>query len=148
MDSYSHVQYAWFATRYTTNISTLLQTSFFTTAVTVLLEYFDCLLGLYNCMRSTSQPSEPSLRVSKYITIAVMYKNYPTPFRFVSFSHFYFHSGFYNMPFETFKSIRTLPERERRCHRDACFPGYRVSRTHIPRDACFPAHISLTHLCL
>ena len=30
-----------------------------------------------------------------------------------------------------------------RCHRDACFPGYRVSRTHIPRDACFPAHISL-----
>ena len=23
------------------------------------------------------------------------------------------------------------------------FPGYRVSRTHIPRDACFPAHISL-----
>ena len=35
-----------------------------------------------------------------------------------------------------------------RCHRDACFPGYCVSRTHIPRDACFPAHISLTHLCL
>ena len=32
-----------------------------------------------------------------------------------------------------------------RCHSDidACFPGYRVSRTHIPRDACFPAHISL-----
>ena len=30
-----------------------------------------------------------------------------------------------------------------RCHRDACFPGYCVSRTHIPRDACFPAHISL-----
>ena len=28
-----------------------------------------------------------------------------------------------------------------RCHRDACFLGYRVSRTHIPRDACFPAHI-------
>ena len=24
-----------------------------------------------------------------------------------------------------------------------CFPGMRVSRTHIPRDACFPAHISL-----
>ena len=37
---------------------------------------------------------------------------------------------------------------ENRCHRDACFPGYRVSRTYIPRDACFPAHISLTHLCL
>ena len=32
-----------------------------------------------------------------------------------------------------------------RCHSDICFPGYRVSRTHIPRDACFPAHISLTH---
>ena len=30
-----------------------------------------------------------------------------------------------------------------RCHSDMCFPGYRVSRTHIPRDACFPAHISL-----
>ena len=52
---------------YTTNIYTLLQISFFTTAVTVLLEYFDCLLGLYNCMRSTSQPSEPSLRVSQYL---------------------------------------------------------------------------------
>ena len=38
----------------------------------------------------------------------------------------------------------TIPDR---CHRDACFPGYRVSRTHIPRDACFPAHISLMHLC-
>ena len=38
--------------------------------------------------------------------------------------------------------------RESRCHRDACFPGYCVSRTHIPRDACVPAHISLTHLCL
>ena len=34
-----------------------------------------------------------------------------------------------------------------RCHRDACFLGYRVSCTHIPRDACFPAHISLMHLC-
>ena len=30
-----------------------------------------------------------------------------------------------------------------RCHRDMCFPGMRVSRTHIPRDACFPTHISL-----
>ena len=30
-----------------------------------------------------------------------------------------------------------------RCHRDMCFPGMRVSHTHIPRDACFPAHISL-----
>ena len=30
-----------------------------------------------------------------------------------------------------------------RCHRDMCFPGMRVSRTHIPKDACFPAHISL-----
>ena len=80
MHSYSHIQYAWFATRYTTNIYILLQTSFFTTAVTVLLEYFDCLLRLYNCMRSTSQPSEPSLRVS----LAVMYKNY-TQRRFGSF---------------------------------------------------------------
>ena len=34
-----------------------------------------------------------------------------------------------------------------RCYRDACFPGYRVSRTHIPRDTCFPAHISLMDLC-
>ena len=39
-------------------------------------------------------------------------------------------------------------ENQDRCHRDACFPGYRVSRTHIPRDACFPEHISLTHLSL
>ena len=30
-----------------------------------------------------------------------------------------------------------------RCHRDMCFPGMRVSRTHIPRDVCFPTHISL-----
>ena len=30
-----------------------------------------------------------------------------------------------------------------RCHSDMCFPGYRVSRTHIPRDVCFPANISL-----
>ena len=30
-----------------------------------------------------------------------------------------------------------------RCHSDMCFPGYRVSRTHIPKDPCFPAHISL-----
>ena len=30
-----------------------------------------------------------------------------------------------------------------RCHSDARFLGYRVSRTHILRDACFPTHISL-----
>ena len=41
-----------------------------------------------------------------------------------------------------------------RCHRDMCFPGMRVSCTHIPRDACFPTHISLgmhvspTHISL
>ena len=34
------------------------------------------------------------------------------------------------------------------CHRDACFSGYHVSRTHIPRDAYFPTHISLMELCL
>ena len=30
-----------------------------------------------------------------------------------------------------------------RYHWDMCFPGMRISRTHIPRDACFPTHISL-----
>ena len=39
-----------------------------------------------------------------------------------------------------------------RCHRDACtcFPGYCVSRTHIPRDASFPSviHVSSAHISL
>ena len=51
---------------------------------------------------------------------------------------------------EIIRSLRSLPCTLRpsvyyfRYYRDMCFPGMRVSRTHIPRDVCFPAHISLT----
>ena len=33
---------------------------------------------------------------------------------------------------------------------DACFPGYRASRTHITRDACFPSviHVPPAHISL
>ena len=29
-----------------------------------------------------------------------------------------------------------MQSRDLICHRDMCFPGMRVSRTHIPRDMC------------